>query len=162
MNIKTILPPRKQSWVIRFSPTFWPFYFLYSSCPNKNIWIPSSLFSVLKDNFLQSGYPFYFIVFIILEWFRFLPCVCILVLQIMGISENSMVLLLSQNTSALTMCLSFSTEKGKTFWSRNGIAISLLLVSHCLPHCNSNLIFLAIPEFSKRVSWTCSSTMNTD
>lgn len=62
------------------------------------------------------------------------------------------------NISALTMWLSFSTEKGKTFWSRNGIAVSLLLVSHCLPRCNSNLIFLVIPEFSKRMSWTCSST----
>lgn len=53
--------------------------------------MPSFLFSVLKNKLSR----FYFIVFvIILERSRLLSCVCILVLQIMGINENSMVLLL--------------------------------------------------------------------
>lgn len=59
------------------------------------------------------------------------------------------------NTSALPMCLSFSTEEGKfalfSFWYRNGS--SLLLLFHCLPHCNSYLTCVVIPEFPKRSHW---------
>lgn len=60
------------------------------------------------------------------------------------------------------MRLSFSAEKGKTFWSGNGITVSWLLAPHCLPCCNSNLIFPVIPEFSKRASCTCSTTVSAD
>lgn len=59
------------------------------------------------------------------------------------------------NTSALPMCLSFSTEEGKfalfSFWYRNGS--SLLLLFHCLPHCNSYLACVVIPEFPKGSHW---------
>lgn len=44
------------------------------------------------------------------------------------------------------------------FWGRDGS--SLLLLFHCLPHCNSHLTCLVIPEFPKRSHRACDSTVS--
>lgn len=44
------------------------------------------------------------------------------------------------------------------FWCRDDS--SLLLLFHCLPHCNSYLTCLVIPEFPKRSHWACDSTVS--
>lgn len=116
---------------------------------------------MFKINFLQSGNLSYFPIFVIIKNGSYVCFVCIPVFRLWD-SMITVWYCFCDKYRALTMWLSFSTEEGKTFWSRNSIVISLLLVLHCLPHCNSNSICLVMPEFSKRRSWAYSSIVSTD
>lgn len=102
---------------------------------------------------------------LLLKWSRLLLSVCILVFRWEESVKSSwnwfcdkhqcltnVVVLFHWRGKVVLFCFCFC------FWCRNDS--SLLLLFHCLPHCNSYLTCLVIPEFPKRPHWACDSTVS--